>query len=285
MAQFTNQASVSYNGITVNSNIVTGEVTQVLSVWKEATTNDYQPNEILTYVVGIQNSGTTDYTGLTITDDLGAYTFGTGTVVPLTYEGDPILYTVNGQIQPTPAAVAGPPLVISGINVPAGGNATIVYRVRTNEFAPLSIGDAIDNTVTVTGGGLSEAITDSKSVTATAEPNLSIFKELTPTTIVENGQILYTFTIQNSSPVEADAGDNIVISDTFNPRLEAPITVTLNGAVIPETGNYNYNAATGLFTTVAGSITVPAATVTQDPVTGAYSITPGVTVVTVSGTI
>ena len=34
MAQFTNQASVSYNGITVNSNIVTGEVTQVLSVWK-----------------------------------------------------------------------------------------------------------------------------------------------------------------------------------------------------------------------------------------------------------
>ena len=30
MAQFTNQATLSYNGMTVSSNIVTGEITQVL---------------------------------------------------------------------------------------------------------------------------------------------------------------------------------------------------------------------------------------------------------------
>ncbi len=285
MAQFTNQATVSYNGITVNSNIVTGEITQVLSAFKEATTDNYSAGEIVTYVVSIQNSGAVDYTGLVITDNLGEYAFGTDTRVPLTYEGDPILYLVNGQPQATPVVTAGPPLVITGINVPANGNATIIYRARANEFAPLTNGTTILNTVTINGGGLSEDITATNTVTANGGPTLSIFKELTPTTVVENGQILYTFTIQNSGTEAADVTDNVAITDTFSPRLEAPIVVTLDGAVLTETGNYTYDATTGFFATVPGRITVPAATVTQDPVTGAYSVTPGVTVVTVSGTL
>ena len=48
---------------------------------------------------------------------------------------------------------------------------------------------------------------------------------------------------------------------------------------------YNYNEATGLFSTVPTHITVPAATYTQDPVTGAYSITPGIATLVVTGTI
>ena len=31
MAQFTNQATMTYRGITTNSNLVTGEITQVLT--------------------------------------------------------------------------------------------------------------------------------------------------------------------------------------------------------------------------------------------------------------
>ncbi len=285
MAQFTNQATISYNGITVNSNIVTGEITQVLSARKEATTDNYTAGEIITYVISLQNSGTTDYTGLTITDNLGEYAFGTGTVVPLTYEGDPVLYIVNGQSQASPAVTAGPPLAITGVTVPAGGNTTVIYRVRANEFAPLNNGNTIVNTATVSGGGLSENIVADNTVTAEGGPVLSIFKELNPTTIVENGQILYTFTIQNNGTEAADAADAVVITDIFDPAIEAPLTVTLDGAVWQQAGNYTYDEATGTFTTVAGSITVPAATVTQDPVTGAYSITPGITVLTVSGTI
>ncbi len=285
MAQFTNQATITYNGITVNSNIVTGEITQVLSVQKEATTEDYIAGEIVTYVVSIQNSGTTDYTGLPITDNLGEYPFGTGTVVPLTYEGGPILYLVNGQAQASPTVTAGPPLVITGINVPAGGNAVVIYRARANEIAPLTTGNTITNIATVTGGGLTEAIEDSNIVTAQGGPVLSIFKELTPTTVVENGQITYTFTIQNTGTEAADETDGVVITDIFTPILEVPITVTLNGTVLSQTGNYTYDATTGRFETVAGVITVPAATVTQNPATGAYSVTPGTTVVTVTGTI
>ena len=37
--------------------------------------------------------------------------------------------------------------------------------------------------------------------------------------------------------------------------------------------------------TVAGQITVPAATYTQDPTTGVWTITPGVSILTVTGTV
>ena len=42
MAQFTNQASISYNGLTANSNIVTGEITRVLSVSKTSVSGSYR---------------------------------------------------------------------------------------------------------------------------------------------------------------------------------------------------------------------------------------------------
>ncbi len=285
MAQFTNQASISYNGITVNSNIVTGEITQVLSATKTATVDSYRDGDVITYVVSIQNSGATNYTGLTVTDNLGEYTFGTSTRVPLTYTGDPVLYYINGRLQASPTVTAGPPLTINGISVPAGQSAELIYRARLNEFAPLGAGGAINNVATVTGGGLSEPITADESVTADTEPNLSIFKEINPATVVENGPISYTFVIQNTGADEADATDAVVLSDTFNPILDAPIEVTLNGAVLPETGNYTYNPDTGEFSTTAGIITVPGATYTQNPDTGEFTVTPGVTVVTVSGTI
>ena len=48
---------------------------------------------------------------------------------------------------------------------------------------------------------------------------------------------------------------------------------------------YNYNEATGQFNTVPGQITVPAATYTQDPVTGVWSVMPGTVVLTVTGTV
>jgi len=49
--------------------------------------------------------------------------------------------------------------------------------------------------------------------------------------------------------------------------------------------NYTYDAATGEFATVAGQITVPAATYAQDPATGLWTIQPGVAVLTVTGTV
>ena len=49
--------------------------------------------------------------------------------------------------------------------------------------------------------------------------------------------------------------------------------------------DYTYNTATGEFATVAGKITVPAATYTQNAATGLWTTTPGTATLTVSGTV
>ena len=152
MAQFTNQASISYNGLTANSNIVTGEITRVLSVSKTSVSGSYRRGDTLTYAVSISNTGSAPYTGLTVTDDLGAYTTGTTSVTPLTFAGDSVLYYVNGVLQAAPTVAAGPPLTISGISVPAGGNALIVYRAAANDYAAPGTGGSIVNTASVSGG-------------------------------------------------------------------------------------------------------------------------------------
>ncbi len=285
MAQFTNQATLSYNGMTVSSNIVTGEITQVLELQKKAVIDSYRADDTLTYVLTLRNTGTADYTDLTVTDDLGAYAFGGGTLTPLTYTGDPVLYYVGGVLQAAPTVTAGPPLVIRGLRVPAGQSAVLIYRARVNAYANPGAEAQIRNTASLTGGGLAEAVTAEETVTAVAEPQLTILKSVSPTSVAENGELLYTFILQNTGTAPADAGAALTVTDTFNPILRTPLTVTLNGDVWPQEGNYTYSAATGEFATVAGRITVPAAAYTQNPATGIWSVTPGTTTLTVSGSL
>lgn len=283
MATFTNQATLRYNGNIVNSNITTGELLEVLSATKTAVLDNYTQSSDITYVIQIVNSGIEAFSGLTITDNLGEYTFGTGTLVPLDYVNGSVRYYINGVLQTQPTTTAGPPLVISGITVPAGGVATIIYVARTNQFAPLGVEDLITNTAVIGGGGVTE-ITVTETVAPESEARLTITKTMSPTTITENGRLTYTFTIQNIGNVPAVVTDNAQVTDTFNPIL-SNLVVTFNGTPWSTPLNYNYSEVTGEFETVAGQITVPAATYTQNPVTGEWIIEPGVSVLTVTGTI
>ena len=174
--------------------------------------------------------------------------------------------------------------MFSGITVPAGGDVVLVYQAQANVFADPALGGTIDNTVTVTGDGLSAPITATETITADAAPVLTISKSITPSQVVDNDRVTYTFVIQNSGNQAVVATDNAAITDIFDPILTA-LTVTFNGASWTQGVEYNYNEATGLFTTVPGQILVPAATYTQDPVTGAYSATPGIATLVVTGTI
>lgn len=283
MATFTNQATLTFNGGSVNSNIVTGELVQVLTGAKTAVGSVYRPGEPVTYVVTLVNTGATVLTGLTVTDDLGAYTFDSSTVYPLSYVGGSILYYQNGVLQPAPTVTAGPPLAVTGITVPAGGDTTIVYQALANQYASPAQGGTIVNTATVTGGGLTEPLVLTETVTAEEGYDLSITKSLTPAVVSDNGTLTYTFRIENTGNTPATATDNVILTDTFDPILN-PITVSYEGAVWTEGVNYTYNAATGAFATLPGQITVPAATYTQNP-DGSYTLTPGTAVIAVTGTV
>ena len=96
MAIFTNQATLSYNSSVTTSNITTGELLEVLSVSKTAAETDYTAQDTVTYVVSITNGGSAAFSGLTVTDDLGGYSFDGGTVYPLSYVDGSLLYYVNG---------------------------------------------------------------------------------------------------------------------------------------------------------------------------------------------
>lgn len=284
MQTFFNQATLSYNGNTITSNIVQGELVAVLSAAKTVTANSYEPGDTVTYVISIVNSGTTAYNGITVTDDLGGFEFNGTTVYPLDFiEGSARLF-VNGVLQATPATTVGPPLEFSGINVPAGGNAILVYSTTVTSFAPLGTEAQITNTATLTGAGIVTPITADETLPASEEPALTITKALSPTTVPENGQLTYTFVISNFGATEAVSTDNLVVTDTFDPILN-PISVTYNGATWDEGANYTYDETTGLFTTVEGQITVPAATYTQDPDTGEWIVTPGTSTITVTGNV
>ena len=251
MATFTNQATLTYNGQTTTSNVTVGELTETLTAAKTAVVPTYGTDGRVTYILSLVNSGTAPLTGLTITDDLGGYAFNAGTVYPLSY---------------------------------TAGNAVIAYEAVPTAFAPPTAEGTVTNSASVTGAGLANPVTATETVAPEAAPALTINKSLSPTTVTENSRLTYTFTIQNTGNTAADAAAAIVITDTFDPRL-TDLTVTLNGTALTAPTQYTYDAATGVFATAAGVVTVPAATFTQDAATGAYSTTPGTAVLTVTGTV
>jgi len=283
MPTFYNQATLTYNGTTINSNIVSGELAETLSVTKNALVDFYSPDTSLTYVVSIINTGSTPYTGLTVTDNLGEYPFEDETRAPLAYTDDSLFYLVNGIPQPRPVVTDSSPLTVTGISVPAGGNAVLIYQTTLTEFAPLAPESSIVNEVTVSGTGISELNT-TETVTVREEALLTITKSLSPTTVPENGQLTYTFVIENRGNAPIVATDNAVITDAFDPILEN-LMVTFNGEAWSTPANYAYDEETGVFTSIPGQITVPAATYVQDPATGAWTVTPGMATLTVTGNI
>ena len=278
MATFYNQATLSYGNNVTTSNVTVGELISGLSVTKTAASANYGLGDGITYVVSLVNATGSDIVGLNLTDNLGVYTLGATSVIPLTYVDGSVLYYQNGVLQPAPTVTAGTDLVFGGITVPANGNATIVYEVTANNYAPLAVGSSITNEVTASD------VTATATVDVREEAELTIAKAICPAVVSDNGQLTYTFVIQNTGNLAADAGENVTITDTFNPALNN-IAVTLDGTALQPTTGYTYDEATGAFATVPGVITVPAATYTQDSSTGIITTTPGVTVLTVSGTI
>lgn len=286
MATFFNQATLSYNGNIADSNITTGRIIETLSATKNALTPTYTGTDDITYVVSVINSGDTAFANLTITDDLGKYTLADGTteVVPLTYVSGTVNYFVNGVLQATPDVTDTEPLIVTGISVPAGGNAIIIYSARPNEYAPLGENASVTNTVKITGNSSITPITASETVTNSTEPSLTISKALEPDVVTENSAITYTFDIRNYGGTATDITDDVIFRDVFDPVLDIT-SVTFNGTPWEIGTDYTYNTATGEFISLNGSITVPAATFSQDPETGVWTADPGVSTLVITGAI
>lgn len=163
---FQNMATLTYTGGTVNSNIVTGELREVLTAAKTAVRENYEPGGTVTYVVSLTNSGITPLTGLTISDNLGGYTFGGATLYPLAYLPGSVPVLVNGALQAAPGRQRRTRHDRYRHHGPAGGSALVIYETEVTRYAPLAAESSIVNTVTVTGGGLAAPVTAEETVGA-----------------------------------------------------------------------------------------------------------------------
>ena len=283
MATFYNQATLSYNGTVASSNITSGEILEVLSAEKDAVSDSYSQESENVYMISIVNSGSVCYSGLTVTDNLGAYSFGEdgSTAVPLTYREGSLVYYVNGVKQPEPAVTTISPLTVTGINVPAGGNAMLVYAASANSFAPMGTDADIENTAVISGAGF-EPVTVSETISYSDGIDLAISKSLSPAAVEENGEVTYTFIIQNFGTASAEAADNVVFSDSFTPALSG-LTAEFNGTPWVSGTNYAYDPDTGVFTSLDGEVTVPAASFSQSDTTGVWSVQAGVSTLVIKG--
>ena len=283
MATFYNQATLSYNGTVASSNITSGEILEVLSAEKNAVSDSYSQGSENVYMISIVNTGSVCYSGLTVTDDLGAYSFGEDgvNIVPLTYREGSLDYYVNGVKQASPAVTSFSPLTVTGINVPAGGNAMLVYAASANSFAPMGTDAEIVNTAEISGAGF-EPVTASETISYSDGIDLAISKSLSPAAVEENGEVTYTFIIQNFGTSPAEAADNVVFSDTFTPALSG-LTAEFNGEAWGSGENYAYDPDTGVFTSLDGQITVPAAQFSQNEATGEWSVQAGVSTLVIKG--
>lgn len=283
MVTFTNQATLSYNGNVTNSNITTGEIADIPTVTKSAINSGYSQGESIAYSVSLINTSATALTCLTLSDNLGQYNFSSTSLTPLSYVAGTLRYFVNGAEQTAPSVTTtGNALQITGITVPANGNVLLIYEAKPNSYAPLAAGSSIENTVTVSGANISP-VTASAIIDADQDIALTISKVLSPFVVTANDQVTYTFVVQNMGNIPTESTDSVIIRDTFTPAL-SNITVTLDGTPLSSGIDYVYSESTGIFSTVAGAINVPAAFFTQSS-NGAYTTTPGVAVLTVTGTI
>lgn len=282
-----NQASIrySYNDNagtgSANSNTVTTNLLDqyTIAATKTPLTATFRPGENITYILRVENSGSGDLYNVTVTDDLG----GGGTNAPLVYQAGSLrAFVDNDPVAVAPTAQAGTLTATLPGPLAAGEAALMVYTAQVRPDAPFGL-SSITNTASVTANGGSAtgaAVTVTPSPTATvlraAYADVAIYKEADKQNVTAGEALTYTFTLTNTGNQAAEA---VTLTDTLPAGFRVTqVTVSSGGstAVLPDTG-YTMSAD--------NTITIPNASGTPIQVAAATAAAPGVTVVSVTGTV
>lgn len=283
-----NQASVTYTyqGAaepgTASSNITTTTLLDPYSMTasKLPVFTTFRNGDRLTYLIPIRNTGTGALYNVTVADDLGSVA---GTAPSNYYPGSAYVYADGVLVPITPAMTDGTMTFTLPNPIPSGSDALLIYGVTVEDALPEAV-TIIQNTAAVSAVGGSAAgtavtVTPSPTATVTREQyaELSIYKQADRSSVQVGDTLTYTFTLTNTG---SEAATGVTMTDTLPTGFSVTsVSLTENGqtTVLPA-GSNTVDAATNTLTVPAGdavTITVPAMT----------AGTPGVVILTVTGTI
>lgn len=247
-----------------------------MEVTKQALTTEIRAGGSVTYVLRMENTGSGVLYNPSFTDDLGR---GTATEAPLSYVENSALFYQNGTQVTGLATVSDDGVTFtSSVVLQPGDNLIVVYDASTSEGQV----DAITNTVTgeansgsVTGTVIND--TASETITPQSFANVSIFKNADKATVVSGDTLVYTFTLMNTGTQAADSIS--FVDDLPDEFTVTSVSYTVNGNTTA-ISNTDYTIETGNVLVIPAEssslvIGVPAAT----------SMGPGITTITVTGTI
>lgn len=292
MATFSNIASLSFNGNITNSNLVTGEILEDVMVSKIHVNPNYFTGDDITYAVTIRNMTDQPLTGITLTDDLGRYTYEGEDLYPLEFL--PFSVKVfNDNVQTMDFGVSQTkPLTVNGLTVSAAGTTMVLYTAKVTRFAPVTFGSRITNTATVDYSLSNAQASASSTIFPRPTTELAIRKSMEPRVIGADRSITYRFEIENSGTLPTNMlteterrcnDSDLQVIDTFQPKLTLS-SVTLNGQTLVKNQDFYYDSTNGKFVTLPGRVVVPAATFRRAE-DGTVIVEPGKVVLIIKGTL
>lgn len=276
-----NRAQITYNfgdmqgEATSNTTNTTLLDQYTMTVTKDAVNTTVRPGGDAVYVVRVDNNGSGTLYNVTVTDDLGT----PGATDPLTYVAGTARFYINGTEVMGTVTINATNVAFS-IQTPLqpGDNLIIFYAAQLNEAET----DPVTNTVTATantGSCTGDVITatDCETINPECFASVTIFKAADQDTVVSGDTLTYTLTLMNTGN---EAATDINFVDALPEEFTVTsVFVTQNGTTTPiSADDYTITPPNTLTIPAAGSsleITVPAAD----------GDGPGVTIITVTGTI
>ena len=284
MATIENFATVSYTSggvaTTRTSNIAEIELNSSLGFTKETLGDTYTVGKPITYILSMTNDSSAPITGISVTDDLGTFTFDTLELTPLDYT-EPALLLINGQDSTALLTVVATEtdVTFSFPSLAPGATANIIYNATPNEFASPAQQSTISNEAELISDNDCASGTANATVTVANAADVEVVKSMCPNPVVCGEAVTYTIRIFNYGNIDAE---DVVLTDTFSPQPQN-ITVRRNGVVLDATG-YTYIDGTLTVPATDGD-TVPASTFSRNAETGVVTTSPGIVEYVISGTI
>jgi len=139
MAVFSNKANLKYNGKSIDSNTVYGNMPSSALLTKHHVESDYASGSTITYIINIVNISDAALTDISLVT---------------------IMFYLDGIMQPAPPLSSDGELTVNNLTIPSGSVATIIYQTTVAVLTPVSI----TNTVTLSGDGLPSEISASDTI-------------------------------------------------------------------------------------------------------------------------